>query len=107
MKSDKTEELLAMIEEKNTDILAEEDLTPKFNHLLKHQLIDVQNGKVVLTERGKKARLEGFHPSANSYKLQENTSDFSKKKLERSRIFFWISLFITLLILAAVFIFIF
>lgn len=53
--------ILVWIEEADAEnILAEKDLTTTFNELLKHELIDIEDGKVTLTEKGRKAKENGI-----------------------------------------------
>ena len=41
-------------------ILAEDSLVPKFNELLKYDLIVIKDDRVFLTEKGQTAKLHGF-----------------------------------------------
>lgn len=52
--------LLKLIEEGDPDvILSEEKLIPRFNELMKYDLVTLKNEKVYLTEKGKQAKREG------------------------------------------------
>ncbi len=52
-------------------ILAEVALVDNFNELLKYELIDIINEKVILTKKGKKARDLGFDKVIAELKIQE------------------------------------
>ena len=41
-------------------ILAEKNLSATFNELLKHELIDYRDGKIILTQKGMDAKTHGF-----------------------------------------------
>lgn len=54
------EKLLDLIEEGDPDkILSEEELFPKFNQLVKYNLVVLKEDKVFLTEKGIQAKKEG------------------------------------------------
>ncbi|UJH92463.1 hypothetical protein LZ575_08185 [Antarcticibacterium sp. 1MA-6-2] len=73
--------LLKLIEEGEADvILSEEKLIPRFNELMKHDLVTLKDEKVFLTEKGKKAKVEGVDKIINREKeLQVQNSHISKR----------------------------
>lgn len=55
------ERLINLIDEGNPEIiLAEDSLVPKFNELLKYDLVVIKDDRVYLTEKGKLAKTHGF-----------------------------------------------
>ena len=64
------ERLIKLIDEGNPEvILAEEALVPKFNELLKYDLVVIKDDRVFLTEKGQTAKLHGFEYIIEQEKL--------------------------------------
>lgn len=56
-----TKELLQLIEDgKAIEILGKDNLIDELNRLNEHELIEIKGSTVVLTEKGKKAKAQGF-----------------------------------------------
>jgi len=55
------ERLIKLIDEGDPEvILAEDALVPKFNELLKYDLVVIKDDRVFLTEKGQTAKIHGF-----------------------------------------------
>ena len=55
------EALIELIEKGDAaEILAEKDLSESFNELLKYGLIDCNEGKILLTQKGQEAKIQGI-----------------------------------------------
>ena len=66
------ERLITLIDEGDPEvILAEEALVPKFNELLKHDLVVIKDDRVFLTEKGKLAKAHGFDYIVEQQKLPQ------------------------------------
>lgn len=76
----KTEELLHIIERGDpTKILSEDDLVQRLNFLLKYQLITITEDKIILTEKGKEARVNGIQTIIEEEELNKQLIHIPKK----------------------------
>lgn len=72
------EKIISLIEMGDpVPILAEESFIEVFNELLKYELIDLKDDKIVLTPKGEEARKIGLTKALNQMKNQEELKDFS------------------------------
>ncbi len=76
--------LLNLIEKGDPEaILSEQELVPRFNELLKYDLVALKNEKVLLTEEGKAAKKEGVEvvikrkKRLNYEKLQQTKTTYN------------------------------
>ncbi|WP_029034080.1 hypothetical protein [Salinimicrobium terrae] len=73
-----TQKIIELIEKGDPlPILAEESLAENFNELLKYQLIDIIDDRVVLTQRGLAAKDLSFDKVLADLKTQEELKEFS------------------------------
>lgn len=69
-------------------ILAEDSLVENFNEFLKYELIDIVDDKVILTPRGKEAKILGIDKVIAELKVQEELKEFSiESQKKESKIF--------------------
>jgi len=69
------ERLIKLIDEGDPEvILAEDSLVPKFNELLKYDLVVIKDDRVFLTEKGQLAKLHGFEYVMKQEKLTKKSS---------------------------------
>ncbi|NJW53044.1 hypothetical protein [Salinimicrobium oceani] len=72
------EKILNLIEQGDPiPILADESLTENFNFLLQHDLIEILDARIILTQKGKIARDKGFGKMMEELKEQQELSVFS------------------------------
>lgn len=103
--------LLKLIEEGDPDvILSEEQLIPRFNELMKYDLVTLKDDKVYLTEKGKEAKREGvdkiikrerqlrFENSNISSSIEKKPAMAFSQKIRNGK--FWIISLLILLLLA-------
>lgn len=70
------ERLIKLIDEGDPEvILAEDALVPKFNELLKYDLVVIKDDRVFLTEKGKTAKIHGFDYILEQEKLLKKPSN--------------------------------
>ncbi|WP_029036804.1 hypothetical protein [Salinimicrobium xinjiangense] len=78
------EEIISLIEQGDpVPILAQDSFVEVFNELLKYQLIDLVNDKVVLTPKGKDAKEIGFSKVLFQLNNQEELKDFSRDEQKK------------------------
>lgn len=69
------ERLIKLIDEGDSEvILAEDALVPKFNELLKYDLVVIKEDRVFLTEKGQLAKIHGFEYIMEQEKLSKKSS---------------------------------
>lgn len=77
------ERLIKLIDEGDPEvILAEDSLVPKFNELLKYDLVVIKDDRVFLTEKGQTAKTHGFDYIIDQEKKVKKTS----KKVQGIRV---------------------
>jgi hypothetical protein len=90
------ENLLKLIATGNpVSILQEPDLIPKFNELLKQELIEVREDKVVLTKKGEE--VSGFKPVRPSIVANNEAEEFGEKARIKGKTFYLLSLFLLMI----------
>lgn len=73
--------LMGLIEEGNPNkILSEEDLFPRFNRLVKYNLVVLKDEKVFLTKKGIRARNEGIDLFIKKEKLARIQDQYLKSE---------------------------
>lgn len=78
------DKLLKLIEKGNPEvILSEEELVPRFNELLKYDLIELKDDKVLLTEKGHEAKKYGVETVLK----KERRERFVKKEVPKNNAF--------------------
>ena len=74
LKQNILERLIKLIDEGDPEvILAEDSLVPKFNELLKYDLVVIKEDRVFLTEKGKLAKTHGFDYILEQEKLPKKS----------------------------------
>lgn len=68
-------------------ILAEDSLVETFNEMLRLELIEIVEDRVVLTSRGKEARIHGIDKIVNDLKIQNELMVFSDEGSRKELIF--------------------
>lgn len=72
------EKIIKLIEKGDPiPILAEAGVVDCFNELLRYELIDIVNEKVILTQKGEQARITGLDQFLQELKTKEELKDFS------------------------------
>ncbi|MDR9457645.1 MAG: hypothetical protein RI572_09560 [Salegentibacter sp.] len=75
-----TQKLIELIKKRDVlAILAEDSLVEDFNELLKYELIDIVDDKVMLTPKGEKDRNIGLDEILTKFRIQEQNI-FSAKR---------------------------
>lgn len=98
-------ELLDLINRGNTeDLLQQKNLTHRLNSLMANGLIEIYEGKICITPKGKKLQNERNIFLLENTKLQREMEEFSKSTCERHSLYVYLSFM--LLCMAAVFLFI-
>ncbi len=59
------------------DILAAEDITRILNELHRYEMIDLQEGKLLLTSKGREAREKGFREYLKNLSRQKPTGNLT------------------------------
>jgi hypothetical protein len=80
-------------------ILAEESLQETFNELLKLELIDIVEDKLVLTVKGEKAKAEGFEYFITKMKKEKKVQQTSQETKRKSKSFSVLSAFLVICII--------
>ena len=92
------ESLLKLIATRNpVTILQEPDLVHKFNELLKHELIEINAEKVVLTVKGKAAIDRPAVLSIPSPVTKQEIKEFGEKARIKGKTYYFLSLFLLLI----------
>lgn len=78
-------------------ILQEPDLVKKFNELLKKDLVEINEEKVVLTKKGEEALNMSVLPSLPSPAPKQKFKKFRKRARIRSKMYFLLGLFLILI----------
>lgn len=102
-----TERIIRLIEQGDPiPILAEASLVDTLNELLKYQLVDIIENKVVLTSKGEEARILGLDKVINQIRIDEELKDFSTETQQKEKNVFqlclWLCLSLVTLFLALV-----
>lgn len=71
-------------------ILAEDSLVEKLNELLRHDLIDIVNDKIILTPKGQEARNGGLDRVVAYLQNEEELKEFSlETQKKESKVYKW------------------
>lgn len=103
-----TEKIIGLIQKGDPiPILAEDSLVEIFNELLKFNLIDIIEDRVVLTSKGEEAKNIGLEKVVNELKIREELKEFSVDiQRQESKLFqvcFGLSLTLIAMLVAASF----
>lgn len=96
-----TERIIRLIEEGDPiPLLADTGVVDCFNELLRYELIDIVNEKVILTQKGEQAKTVGLDQFLHDLKTKEELKDFSPEIQVRENFKFKWSLAICLSLVA-------
>ncbi len=95
-------ELLDLIAKgKTEDLLLQKNFTKRLNSLAASGLIDICDGKILLTHKGMQLQTKRYPKQVETHRLQKDMDEFSSSALERNSIYVYLSL--VLLCTAAIF----
>lgn len=99
-------ELLSLIAKGETeDLLMQKNLTRRLNALAAFGLIDICEGKILITPKGRQIQNKSNLKQIETLRVQEEQKDFSPTTLKRNTVYVYLSL--VLLCTAVVFLFVF
>lgn len=92
----KGDQLLKIIEEGNPEDILLEEYVHVFNELIKYELITIRDGKICLTERGIRAKVEGVGASIEEYKILYLSKNVIRKSFQKNYLYILLMLLLIL-----------